>query len=117
MKADNSSNSKIVDSIGMPDDWDKKNIQRLINSFDKKHPNLNKLSVMSARYEYDNYIDKMKVGDFNVKSKHLDMRHVVTMHPLFAKELEKSYPGIFRYTEHTLWFAKNFPQFRIAKRI
>ena len=45
------------------------------------------------------------------------MRRLVTMHPLFAKELEKSYPGIFRFPEHTIWFAKNFGQFRIAKRI
>ena len=37
-------------------------------------------------------MDKLAVGDFNVKSKQLDMRHLVTMHPLFAKELEKVLP-------------------------
>jgi hypothetical protein len=112
-----SGNSKIVDSIGMPDDADKRNIQRLINKFEKAFPGLNDLSVASARWEYDNVVDRNAVGDFNVKSKQLDMRHMVTMHPAFAKELEKSYPGIFRYEDHTVWFAKNFPQFRVAKRI
>ncbi len=110
-------NSKIVDAIGMPDDWDKRNIQRLINNFEQRHPGLNRESVAAARWEYNNVVDRLQVGDYNVKSRHLDMRHLVTMHPLFAKELEKSYPGIFRFTEHTIWFAKNFEQFRIAKRI
>ena len=117
MKKKAQQNSKIVDALGMPDEWDKKNIQRLINNFEKRHPGLNRASVASARWEYENVVDKLAVGDFNVKSKQLDMRHLVTMHPLFAKELEKSYPGIFRFPEHTIWFAKNFGQFRIAKRI
>ena len=112
-----SQNSKIVDAIGMPDDWDKRNIQRLINNFEQRHPGLNAQSVASARWEYDNVVDRLKVGDFNIKSKQLEMRHLVTMHPLFAKELEASYPGIFRFKEHTVWFAKNFEKFRVAKRI
>jgi|DEB19_MinimDraft_3_1074340.scaffolds.fasta_scaffold90510_2 hypothetical protein len=110
-------NSKIVDAIGMPDEWDKRNIQRLINNFEQRYPGLNAQSVAAARWEYDNVVDRLKVGDFNVKSKQLEMRHLVTMHPQFAKELEVSYPGIFRFKEHTIWFAKNFEKFRVAKRI
>lgn len=111
-----SDNSKIVDAIGMPDALDKENIKRLIRKFDEEHPGLNQESVAAARWEYENLVDK-SAGDFNIKSKDSDLRHLVTMHPLFAKELEEGYPGIFRWPEHTIWFAKNFPEFRVARRI
>jgi hypothetical protein len=121
-------NSKIVEDLGLPDAADKANIQRLINEFNSldvyceihqyAHKNPNKCYVKHAIWEtYESGLVDDKVGDFNLKSKDLDMRFIATMHPVFAKELEKGYPGIFRYKEHTIWFAKNFPDFRVARRI
>jgi len=122
------SNSKIVENLGMPDEQDKANIQRLINEFNQldvfcevhgyAHKNPNACYVKHAIWEtYESGLIDSSVGDYNVKSKDLDMRHIVTMHPVFARELEKGYPGIFRYKEHTDWFANNFKQFRVARKI
>jgi hypothetical protein len=111
----------------MPDSQDKTNIQNLINTFNKldvfceiherKHKNPNDCYVKHARWEaYESgLIDQ--TDDYNLKNKEMDMRHIATMHPAFAEELEKAYPGIFRYKEHTIWFVKNFPQFQVSRKI
>ena len=42
MKEKAQQNSKIVDALGMPDEWDKRTSKRLINNFEKRHPGLNR---------------------------------------------------------------------------
>jgi len=113
----NSDNSKIVDAIGMPDAGDRENIRRLITKYDREHPGENAEAVAAARWELSSGLVDSSVGDYNVKSKDSDLRHLGTMSPGFAKELEEGYPGIFRYPEHTIWFFKNFPEFRVAGKI
>ena len=128
-KLSKTAGDKYNSGIGfMPDAQDKRNIQNLIDTFnqldvyceihERKHKDPNACYVRNAIWEtYESGMTDKSVGDFNVKSEGMDMRHMVTMHPAFAEELEKAYPGIFKYTEHTIWFAKNFPRFRVARRI
>lgn len=123
------------DVVGMPDEWDKKNIQALVDLFyattfdiptsDAKNAPMEKITgkqwtedmLQDARMRHGLDGPNDKEGDYGLKSKNMDMRIMCTVpFPLYKKLLD-GYPTLFKDYKHQLWFAKNFPMFRIPKKI
>jgi hypothetical protein len=117
--------------VGMPDDWDKKNLTNLINTFKKKTFTFTdakgvKRSTSGAawiKYEVEDAKRSHQLdgagtiaNPFGVKSKESDMRITTAMPNELHREISESYPTIFRDKKHHSWFVKNFPEFRIASR-
>lgn len=119
--------------IGLPDAWDKRNIQALITTFENTHFNLPTSDepgsptipitgkqwivqeVKDARKQHE--LEGSDGSDFGLKSKQSDMRIICAIpRPLHAKLLE-AYPTIFRDVKMHLWFARNFPQFKVPRKI
>lgn len=114
--------SKIV---GTPDSWDKKNIEALVRTFEKTTfdiPEMGgkitgaqwiKSTVAEARQRHQVELN----NDYGLKSKQMDMRILTTVpRPLYMKLLE-GYPTLFKDYKQHIWFAKNFSQFRIPRKI
>jgi len=112
------------DINGNPDDWDVKNIRRLINNFYKRRFSIEgqvidgktyiKMCVDEAKYIQD---AESTFNKFNVKSDELESRCLYTMPPELNQEILEAYPTLSRVKEHVFWFWKNFPEFRVAQKI
>lgn len=110
--------------MGNPDDWDKKNLQALIDKFCRT-----KFTVEGQKISGKTYIDLVVAeardshqssdvfNPKNVKSKTTDMRALTTLPPELNKLILEAYPTMFRDVNHSRWFATNFPQFRIAQEV
>jgi len=110
--------------IGDPDDWDKKNLMALINkfavqTFDVEGTKITgkawiELEVADARRSHG--LDGTQPGN-DVGKKTKDM-HVYSAIPTpLHNAIQQSYPTIFRDKKHYYWFLKNFPMFRITRKV
>lgn len=118
-------------AVGLPDAWDKRNIEALVRTFEstafdvpttdeKDGPTIRltgkqwiKTTVQEARQRH-----QLELGnDYGVKSDKLQMRILTSVpKPLYMKLLQ-GYPTLFKDYKQHVWFAKNFSQFRLPKRI
>ena len=108
------------DIVGMPDDWDKKNLRTLIDNFYKEKFELNdkvitgkqwtKLEVEDARKKHGQDVE----GDHGVKIESSEMRIGTAMPNVLWTTIEAAYPTIFRDTDHLNWFIQNFPEFKVV---
>lgn len=116
------------DIVGMPDAWDKKNLTALINKFKKQKftsviPGYKKVVTgdtwikMCVAQAREAHGADDKFNDYNLKSKDSDMRAITTMPPFLQFMIAEAYPTLFKDKAHSLWFAKNFPEFRISKKL
>lgn len=111
------------DIIGMPDDWDKKNLQNLIGNFYKEKFEIKegtvvtgkqwtKLEVEDARKQHQ----QDGKAEHGVKIKNTEMRIGTAIPNILWKRIEEAYPTIFRDVDHLNWFITNFPEFKVAGR-
>lgn len=116
------------DIVGMPDDWDKKNLTNLINKFKKttfyftakdgkkygvKGSDWLKNEVKDAKESHQLSGIGEAVNPYGVKSKESDMRVGTAMPIELWNRIQESYPTMFRDEKHFNWFIKNFPEFKV----
>lgn len=104
------------ETIGMPDATDRKNIQALIDKFEKANPGEIAQVRKEAIAERKERTAALKQNEFNIIHKDWDFRATGSFPPRLYKELKKSYPTIFTNKDHQAWFFKKFPQFLVADK-
>lgn len=114
------------DIVGMPDDWDKKNIQALIKKFERRKfiveghtisgKTLINLCVAEAKRAHQLDGAGSVRNPFGIKSKDSGAAVKMTLPVVLEKEISEAYPTMFRDNRHHKWFFDNFGQFRIAER-
>lgn len=102
--------------VGMPDAFDKKNIQSLIRAYEQTFPGKIKYLVDGEKEDEEAYGHGGTFDPYLVKNKGSDMRKVLVIPAELVQELKKGYPTIFTDKKHFAWFVKNFPQFRVADK-
>ncbi len=112
---------------GNPDSWDKQNLTNLINKFKRRKFILEghvitgatyiKMVMAEARHAHGMDSPTARHNKFALKSKDSDMRVLTAIPPELNKEIEAAYPTMFRHKDHSIWFAKNFPEFRVALNV
>lgn len=96
------------DMIGMPDDEDKKQITKIISSYDRKHPG-------EIVFHRDTARDS-QLNDFNLIDKESNRRYLMELPPELFNRLEAYIPTLFREKKHFAWFCNNFPHLLIPKK-
>lgn len=99
----------------MPDEQDKKNLEFIINLYEKTHPGEIRTAVAwEKQQEFENSIGG--VDKFLVKNKQSDLRKVLVMPPELVGVIKESYPTLFKDRRHFSWFVRNFPIFMVADK-
>lgn len=117
------------DIVGMPDNWDEKNITNLINNWKKRKftfvdkggkrhivtgKEWAKAAVQDARRAHA--IKQNPTGLKTTGSDLGDVRVATAMPPHLEAEILEAYPTMFRDTKHLNWFMKKFPEFNVRSR-
>lgn len=102
--------------VGMPDAFDKKNIQSLINAYEATFPGRIKTLIDEERKDEADNGHNGVFDPYLLKNKGSDMRKVLVIPAELAQELKTGYPTLFTDRNHFAWFVKNFPQFRVADK-
>jgi hypothetical protein len=102
--------------VGMPDAFDKKNIQSLIRAYEATFPGKIKHIVDEERREEHEQGHGGTFDPYLMKNKASEMRKVIVMPAELVQELKTGYPTIFTDKNHFAWFVRNFPQFRVADK-
>lgn len=116
------------DIVGMPDEWDFKNLQILIRNFKKRKFSIEgqvingqtyiDLVMAEARHAHGmDDVDIRRANPYNIKSAASEARVLTAVPPELNKEIQESYPTLFRDKDHSMWFATHFPEFRIAVKL
>lgn len=120
---DKASVKSLGDAVGMPDKWDKENLDRLISKFNKAtfniegHTITGKTYIQMCREEAKaSHQSTNAFNPYNLKTTENDMRAVTAIPPELHAAIEDTMPTIFRDKKHFGWFVKNFPEFRIAEK-
>lgn len=117
--------------MGNLDSWDKKNIQALVDTFNQTtftlpvsdEPNAPKIKITGKEWaqqglEESRKRHQLEVGnDYGEKSKKMDMRIMTSVPFPLRRKLMQGYPALFSDYKQQIWFAKNFPMFRVPKKI
>jgi hypothetical protein len=131
----------ITQVVGTPDDWDKKNIETLINTFKKTVfpitlPSTNEMAphlrgkvvrisgaqwikeVVTGARKYHDQAAKQSLADtnnkYNLKSKDSELRAVCAIPIPLELKLREGYPTLLQ-GKHLRWFLVNFPEFRTSR--
>lgn len=120
------------DVVGMPDDWDKQNVQTCIDNFSRRRfrecevysidhktecdhlPTITgkkwiELSVKASRK--DAQLGLNPFNEYGMKNKESEGRLVSSMPVTLYNELSDTMPTVFRDKEHFSWFIKNFKRY------
>lgn len=87
------------DVVGMPDEWDRKNIQTIINNYHAKNPKDIPRAIVQGRDAPDAQYGK-KNSSFGI--------HRMELPAPLHKTIEEAYPLMFRDKNQFAWFKKNF---------
>lgn len=111
------------DVTGLPDSWDKKNLETLINNFSKRKFKVEDFTISGKRLIELCVAESKRAHQldghnaiFNprgVKSKESDARVRLSLPIALEQEISLAYPAMFKDDAQHEWFIKNFPQFRI----
>lgn len=114
------------DIVGMPDDWDKQNLTKLINNFKREKFNFEGVNFTGAEWIKNEVADAKKahqlggVGEvsnpFGTKIKDSETRIGSAVPNILWARILETYPTLFRDRKHFNWFIKNFPEFRVPGR-
>ena len=114
------------DIVGMPDDWDKKNIEALIKKFEHRRfivegftisgKKLIDLCVAEAKRAHQLDGAGSIKNPLGIKSRDSGASVKLTLPVVLEKEITEAYPTMFRDNKHHKWFFDNFRQFRVAER-
>lgn len=96
-----------------PDEWDVKNIQVLIGSYEKAYPGRLKRMYHDMKIEYA----ASGRDEYGVVAGQSDSRLAMWMPEDLQEALERVYPSIWTNKKHLIWFLKNFPTFRAAEKL
>ena len=103
----------LADAVGMPDNVDKENIQKIILRYEKKHPGYIKHARDEAKAEYAaEGGDKQKFG---VTNKQAAGRVIFELPEELYHDIEAYMPTVFRETKHFRWFVKNFKELMVPE--
>ncbi len=103
MSLDKSEYKDIGDAVGMPDEQDRQQIQKLIDDFEKKHPG-------EIKFHRDAASDHLKQLRTDVVGKKSGRRYALEIpEPLYIK-MEQYIPTLFRSKKHFTWLRKNFKE-------
>lgn len=97
---------ELGDIVGLPDDWDKKNITNLIRNFETAFPGAIKENQIAAKAEYEK--TRAASNKYGELIKSSGTRHIMTLPNALVREIEEAYPLMFRDKNHFEWFVKNF---------
>lgn len=119
--------------VGLPDSWDKKNIEALVKTFanttftvpigDEGSPTITMtgaqwikdgLAEARERHQIDG---NLKGNEYGLKDKQTDTRVLCTVPKPLQMKLMQGYPTLFKDKKHLLWFVKNFPMFRVPRKV
>lgn len=113
--------SKIV---GMPDEWDRKNLQTIINNFKKRKFKVEGIVITGKTFIELEVADARRMHGYddtgnpeNVKAVDSDSRAVMAMPRELDSIIQEAYPTMFRDKAHFFWFIHHFPEFKIARVI
>lgn len=110
------------DLVGMPDDWDKRNIQALIRNFEHEKfmvkgqvitgKQLINAVVATARWKQEQTTNAFnrKTG---VRDKDSGYRTELSLPTILLNRILEAYPVMLRDDRQYNWFVKNFPQFKV----
>lgn len=110
----------LADAVGMPDQTDKENIQKLILKYEKKHPGYILHARNAAREELADTkfatttASRSKTGTSIAGGS--NMRLQLELPEELYHAIEAYIPTIFRETKHYHWFLKNFPELLIPDK-
>ena len=116
----------------MPDEWDEKNIRRLLDAWNKANPRGKVRCLQDPKDPKKMYLEYLNVYD------HIDyMRTVVkqerkltailekrkgdpthltlSLPPAFAERLHKAYPTMLTDKRQTAWLLRKFPELNLNK--
>jgi hypothetical protein len=114
----------------LPDEWDEKNIRKLIAIWDKVHPRGQVRYLQDSEnpkrvwVEYVNIHDHLEYMRSVVKQdrtlkavidkrKGDPIRLTTSLPPAFAAKLNKAYPTLLTDRRQTEWFLRKFPEFKL----
>lgn len=98
---------------GNPDEWDQKNLQRLIDTYEKAFPGRLKRMKEDERVEA---ALSNRTKDFGVISKESDLRVAFWMPEDLQEVIERGYPSLWTNKKHIAWFLKRFPLFKRSEK-
>lgn len=111
------------DATGMPDDWDKKNIEALIRNFEKRKFKVEGFVISGKRFiqlcvaeaQRAHQLDGINAlsNKNGMKSKDIEARVRLSLPTVLEAEISLAYPAMFKDNAQHEWFIKNFPQFRV----
>lgn len=102
--------------VGMPDAFDKKNIQSLIRAYEQTFPGRIRHLVEEEKADEVSQGHGGTFDPYLMKNKGSEMRKVLVMPAELVQELKTGYPTLFTDRKHFAWFVKNFPQFMVAEK-
>lgn len=111
------------DIVGLPDEWDKRNLTALINNFKKEKFTFKRKTFTGAQWIRDEVADAKKqhqtdgaANPFGLKVKDTEVRIGTAIPNVLWSRIEESYPTMFRDRKHFNWFVKNFREFVVPGR-
>lgn len=97
------SRKDVAKAVGMPDEWDRQNIETIIKNYDRMYPGQIKALRDEARA---NHIETS--SGIILSGKEANRRLVLTLPIPLLRDIEESYPAMFTSRDHFNWFCKNF---------
>lgn len=136
----NTMSKKIVEDndwskiVGQPDQWDKENIQALVNTFSKTtftipigdEEDSPTITITGAQWikqgleearERHQITGSLKGNEYGLKDKQTDTRVMTTIPKPLQMKIMEGYPTLLKDKKHLMWFCKNFPQFRVPIKL
>lgn len=111
------------EAVGLPDAWDKENIETLLRNFERRKFKIEgftisgkkfiKLCVAEAKRAHQLDGVGARINPKGIKSKEIDARVRTSMPRILQEEILLAYPAMFKDDAQHEWFIKNFPQFRV----
>lgn len=96
-----------------PDEWDRKNIQRLIEIYDETFPYPH---VLSIKFQMDDARKTVEIDKRVATTKNnLGLSKAMSIPTPLHSQLKKGYPAIFSDPKQTRWFLRHFPIFDLSK--
>lgn len=107
------------DVRGLPDEFDRRTIQDLIDLYDKVFPyphaaSIDKLCNDMRRKRKNEQID---YNQFNELGKEMALRHTMCIPDALLQTIKVGYPNIIKDKMQYRWFMRKFPRFVVAEKL
>lgn len=102
------------DALGMPTDYDKERIRRIILRYERKYPGRLEQTIRVSRADHE--AQGGRVAEFSEVNKAAHGRVVLELPEELHSKIEHLIPTIFSEKKHFHWFIKNFPELVIPRK-